>query len=285
MGSKGRSGFTLIEILVVIVVIALLATLVAPNVFQHVATAKDATARSQIDMLGAALDAYRLDNGRYPSTDQGLDALWQEPRLDPLPRNWRGLLARRRRATLRVHTHPLGRADAYATSALVKSDRSSRDEIVRGYEIEEGRYVVVTDEELEALEPRKWREIDLQRFVDADEIDPMYFQRAYFLTPAGESAKAYLLLVAAMERAGKVGIATFVMRGKEYLVAIIGEGGILRAETLRFHDEVRSPADVGLPERSQPDAERVRAFEGLIDGLSADRFDPEELTTDTRSAC
>jgi general secretion pathway protein G len=80
----------LIEILVVIVVVALLATLVAPNVFRHVATAKDATARSQIEMLGAALDAYRLDNGRYPSTDQGLDALWLQPRLDPLPRDWRG---------------------------------------------------------------------------------------------------------------------------------------------------------------------------------------------------
>ena len=84
MNPTGRAGFTLI------VVIALLATLVAPNVFQHVATAKDATARSQIEMLGAALDAYRLDNGRYPSTDQGLDALWHQPRLDPLPRNWRG---------------------------------------------------------------------------------------------------------------------------------------------------------------------------------------------------
>jgi general secretion pathway protein G len=83
-----RSGFTLIEILVVIVVIAILATLVAPNVFQHVGTAKQATARSQIEMLGAALDAYRLDNGSYPTTQQGLDALWQKPTVDP-PANWR----------------------------------------------------------------------------------------------------------------------------------------------------------------------------------------------------
>lgn len=90
MNKRNRSGFTLIEILVVIVVIALLATLVAPNVFQHVGVAKDAAARSQIEMMGAALDAYRLDNGRYPSTDQGLVSLWREPRLDPLPRNWRG---------------------------------------------------------------------------------------------------------------------------------------------------------------------------------------------------
>jgi len=88
-------GFTLIEILVVIVVIAILASLVAPNVFTHVAEAKDAAARSQIEMLGAALDAYRLDNGRYPTTEQGLAALWSEPRTDPQPRNWRGPYVRK----------------------------------------------------------------------------------------------------------------------------------------------------------------------------------------------
>ena len=85
-----RAGFTLIEILVVIAVISVLAALVAPNVFRHVGTAKDAAAKSQIEMLGAALDAYRLDNGRYPTTAQGLAALWQEPVLDPRPTNWRG---------------------------------------------------------------------------------------------------------------------------------------------------------------------------------------------------
>jgi general secretion pathway protein G len=84
------AGFTLIEILVVIVVIAVLAAMVAPNVFRHVDSANEAAARSQIEMLGAALDAYRLDNGRYPTTEQGLDALWDEPVRDPSPRNWRG---------------------------------------------------------------------------------------------------------------------------------------------------------------------------------------------------
>jgi general secretion pathway protein G len=88
--ARGRAGFTLIEILVVIAVLAMLAALVAPNVFQHVGTAKDATARSQIELLGAALDAYRLDNGRYPTTDQGLEALQTPPTIQPLPTNWRG---------------------------------------------------------------------------------------------------------------------------------------------------------------------------------------------------
>jgi general secretion pathway protein G len=83
-----RAGFTLIEILVVIVVIAILATLVAPNIFSNVGAAKSATAKSQIEMLGAALDAYRLDNGSYPTTQQGLNALWEKPTIDPPP-NWR----------------------------------------------------------------------------------------------------------------------------------------------------------------------------------------------------
>lgn len=84
-----RRGFTLIEILVVIVVIGILATLVAPEIFKHVGAAKSATAKSQIEMFGSALDAYRLDNGHYPTTQQGLNALWEMPTVDA-PANWRG---------------------------------------------------------------------------------------------------------------------------------------------------------------------------------------------------
>ena len=108
------------------------------------------------------------------------------------------------------------------------------DDIVRGYEIEKGKYVLVTDDELEAIEPRKSREIDLRLFVDRDSIDPVYFDRGYFLVPSGGTTKAYRLLAEVMEKKQYAGIATFVMRAKEYLVAIIAENGILRAETLRF---------------------------------------------------
>jgi general secretion pathway protein G len=87
---RATGGFTLIELLVVIVIIGVLATLVAPNVFSHIGAAKDTTAHSQIEMLGAALDAYRLENGRYPTTQQGLSALWNVPTAEPRPANWHG---------------------------------------------------------------------------------------------------------------------------------------------------------------------------------------------------
>ena len=141
------------------------------------------------------------------------------------------------------------------------------DEIVRGYEIEKDRFVEVTDDELEAVEPRKSREIDLRLFVDRDQIRPIYFERAYFLVPSGGSNKAYRLLAEVMERTGRAGIATFVMRAREYLVAILAENGILRAETLRFADEIRSPGEIGLPEPVKPRAAEVKKFEQAIDKM------------------
>jgi general secretion pathway protein G len=93
--ARTRGGFTLIEIMVVIAVLAILAALVAPNIFSHLGTAKDVAAKSQMEMIGAALDAYRLDNGRYPTTAQGLEVLRTEPTIEPRPRNWRGPYLRR----------------------------------------------------------------------------------------------------------------------------------------------------------------------------------------------
>lgn len=153
------------------------------------------------------------------------------------------------------------------------------DDIVRGYEIEKGKFVVVTDDELEAIEPRKSREIDLRLFVDRDEIDPMYYQRAYFLVPSGGTNKAYRLLAEVMERSNQAGIATFVMRAKEYLVAIIAENGILRAETLRFADELRKPEDVGLPKLAKPAPADVKKFENQI-AKHAKKLDLHEFLDD-----
>jgi|SRR5579884_2624272 len=140
----------------------------------------------------------------------------------------------------------------------------SDDEMVNGYEIQKNKFVIVSDEELEKLAPEKSRDIDLKRFVDVSEIPPMYFEHPYFLAPASESLKAYRLLAEVMEKTGQAGLATFVMRGKEYLVAIVAEGGVLRAETMRFRDEIREPADAGLPKPKEPAKATVRKFERLI---------------------
>ena len=138
------------------------------------------------------------------------------------------------------------------------------DQMVRGYEIEKDKYVIVTDEELERLAPEQSRDIDLQRFVSLAEIPPLHFDRSYFLAPASGSEKAYKLLAETMAKSRLAGIATFVMRGKEYLVAIFPENGILRAETMRFADEIRSAAEVGLPEKKKLPAATVKKFERLI---------------------
>src|SRR2546428_60299 len=136
--------------------------------------------------------------------------------------------------------------------------------MVRGYEMGKDKYVVVTDEELERLAPKQSRDIDLRRFVDLESIPPLYFDRSYFLAPSAGSEKAHQLLAETTARNGLAGIATFVMRGKEYLVAIFPENGILRAETMRFADEIRSPKEVDLPEKKKVPAATVKKFERII---------------------
>jgi DNA end-binding protein Ku len=158
------------------------------------------------------------------------------------------------------------------------------DEIVRGYELEDGSYIVVTDQELEALEPDKTREIDLREFVDLAEVAPAFLERGYYLTPLKEATKAYRLLADVMEKTRRAGIATFVMRDREYLVAIFAENGILCAETLRFHDEITSPEDIGLAKAVTVPRQRVAAFERAIDALSKKALAQEELVDqDTKS--
>ena len=150
------------------------------------------------------------------------------------------------------------------------------ENMVRGYEVDEGKFVTITDEELERLAPEKTRDIDLTRFVKEDAIPPIYFERGYFLTPAGNSEKAYRLLAEAMEELGNAGIATFVMRGKERVVAIFSDHGILRAETMRFSDEVRTIKQVGLPDKKDVSAAAVRKFELLIKKKAKRTFSPDK---------
>jgi len=146
-----------------------------------------------------------------------------------------------------------------------KTERDlDNDEMVRGYELDRDKYVIVTDEELERLAPEKSRDIDLRRFVELKQISPLYFDRSYFLVPSEGSEKAYKLLSETMQKERLAGIATFVMRGKEYLIAIFPENGILRGETMRFADELRSPKEIGLPEKKKLPAASVKKFEKII---------------------
>lgn len=151
------------------------------------------------------------------------------------------------------------------------------DDIVRGYEVREGKYVVVTDEELQALEPKKSRDIQLEQFVSCDDVDPLYFERAYYLVPTGGSTKAYALLAHIMERASRAAIATFVMHDREYLLGLMAKNGILRAETFRFADEVRQPEDVGLPAPKKAEPRRVAAMQRAIEKLGARSLDEKLL--------
>lgn len=153
------------------------------------------------------------------------------------------------------------------------------DHLVRGREVK-NKLVVVTDEELEALAPKKSREIELVQFVERDELDPVYFDRSYFLAPGKNSGKAYRLLSSVMERTRRAGIATFVMRDKEYLIAIFAEGGLLRAEILRFHDAVRTPRSVGLPsaERKRVAAAAVKRMARAVAARTREKWKPAPLS-------
>ena len=184
--------------------------------------------------------------------------------------------ARSNRASLRM-LGPDGQPLARKYFAEMTGKDLDVDEVVRGYEVSKEKYVIVTDEELERLAPEKTRDIDLKQFVPADSIPPLYFERGYFLTPAAGSQKAYKLLAETMDQSGLAGVATFVMRGKEYLVAIFSDKGILRAETMRFADELRSPADIGLPKRTEAPKATVSKFEKVIAGKSKKQFSPTKL--------
>jgi DNA end-binding protein Ku len=134
------------------------------------------------------------------------------------------------------------------------------EEIVKGYEISPDRYVMITSEELDALDPKKTRTIDIEDFVDLDEIDPLYYEHPYYLVPDTGATKAYKLLLEALRETNKVAIARVVIRSKEYLTAIRPAGDVLTMETMLFADELIDPNQI----EEVPDAD-VRATEREVD--------------------
>jgi DNA end-binding protein Ku len=161
------------------------------------------------------------------------------------------------------------------------------EKIVKGYEFAPDQYVVLTRDELSELDPKKTKAIEIQDFVDLDEIDPIYFESPYYLGPDKGAEKAYALLVKAMRDARKVAVARFVLRNKEHLAAIrpMESEDVLTLATMRFHDEVTTPKDIGPEvvgtEKPKPDQREVEMAKQLIESLSTD-FKPESYRDEYR---
>lgn len=181
----------------------------------------------------------------------------------------------------KVHFHQFEKG----TSNRIRNERVNEktgeevayDDIVKGAEVDDGTYVMLTQEELESVEPGRSRTIDISDFVDAAEIDPIYYQKSYYLAPADDTAKKpYALLVEAMEKAERIGVATFVMRGQQYLAAIRPSNGVLVLETMHFADEVRDPATTldNLPKQTKVAPKDLKMAVSLVESLTT-KWDPK----------
>jgi DNA end-binding protein Ku len=181
-----------------------------------------------------------------------------------------------------VHFHQLDKKTGSRVRHRKVAEDSGKEldaaDVEMGFEISKGRYVKFNREELNELRPPSTKSIDVNEFVALDEIDPIYYERTYWLAPDGEgAAKAYQLLLAAMEERGRVAIGTVVMRHKQYLAAIRPLDGALAMSTMRFADEVvpRSAVE-GVPSRrAKPDPKTLRMATQLIDGLAAE-WNPDQ---------
>jgi DNA end-binding protein Ku len=154
------------------------------------------------------------------------------------------------------------------------------DEIARAFEFDDGSQVIINDEELEAIEPRRTRTIEIEQFVELDEVDPIYFDHPYYLVPAGSddgSARAYRLLVEVMARTERAALGRFVMRAKEYLAIVRAHERALMLSTMLFADEVRPTKDVeaATQKSHKPSAAQLKAAVAVIEELSGD-WEPGE---------
>ena len=157
------------------------------------------------------------------------------------------------------------------------------DDIVKGYEVRPDTYITLTPEELDALDPKSTKTIDIEDFVDLDQIDPVYYERPYYLVPDKGGQKAYALLRNAMRETNKVGIARVVLRTKQYLAAIRPKDDALVMETMLFADEVNPLDELDLPGPDVDVTEREEKMaRSLIDSLSID-FEPEKYHDEYRA--
>ncbi|MGW7328869.1 non-homologous end joining protein Ku [Streptomyces sp. NPDC054840] len=181
-----------------------------------------------------------------------------------------------------VHFHQLQRGTSDRIRNRRVNERTGKevelDDIVKGYDIG-GEYVLVEPRELDEIAPGRSRSLDIAGFVDLAEVDPIFFDKTYYLGPRGaEYGKIYSLLEQALAKAGKAGIATFVMRQHEYLVALKSENGLLTLHTLHWADEIRDPKKEidNLPGKAKTSGKELKMAEQLIEALSM-TWDPGEF--------
>jgi DNA end-binding protein Ku len=156
------------------------------------------------------------------------------------------------------------------------------EHVVRGYEVDKGKYVIIRDEELEGCAPEKSKAIEITDFVELGEIDPLYFDRPYYVIPQAGASKPYRLLVEAMSRANRVGLARLVMHEKEHLVAIRPQSGLLCIETMNFPDEIVSRKDIeDLPDDVKLTDKEVKSAQEAIRDM-AGRFNPKDYRDEYR---
>ena len=157
-----------------------------------------------------------------------------------------------------------------------------REEMVKGYEFAKDRYVTFTPDELKSLEEKSTQQIEIAEFVPSDKIDPVYFDKPYYLAPEKGADRAYQLLGEAMRKSGRTALARYAARGKQYLVQIrpLAEGGLVM-QTLLYKDEVRSISDVELPE-GEVKASELALAEQIIQQISTDEFKPEKYEDDVK---
>jgi DNA end-binding protein Ku len=172
----------------------------------------------------------------------------------------------------------------YRKVSDVTGDEVPADKIVRGYEFSKGKYVLIEDEEIQSLRPKGSHAIEIEEFVDLDEIDPLYFEQPYYLIPDARGSKPYKLLTEAMKDLNKVAIGRIVMRSKERLVAIRPLDGMLCIETMRYADEVVARDNL-LPEDEEAGelTERERTMaQQLVESLASDKFDASKYHDEYR---
>src|SRR5437660_2284893 len=156
------------------------------------------------------------------------------------------------------------------------------EHIVKGYEIAKDQYVVVSQEELDSVAPEESRTIDIRNFVDLDDIDPVYYDRPYYLAPAEHAARPYRLLLEAMSKSRKVGIAKFVMRNHEYLAALRARDGGLVLDTMHFHHEIVPMDQVpALPVTVKVEDRELKVAIQLIESLAGE-FEPKQYKDEYR---